>query len=356
MARLDSFLQLVVQQRASDLHLRAGSVPIVRHCGDLVPLPFRVLSEEEAQRLLTEIMSPAQAEAFGSGQEVDFAYGLEGVGRFRVHAFAHCRGPGAVIRVIPMKVPTVDELGLPAAVKQLAHQGGGLVLVTGPTGSGKSTTMASLIHEINLSRRRHVVTLEDPIEFIHQPIRSVVTQRQVGVHVESFAAGLRSALREAPDVIVVGEMRDAETVSLALTAAETGSLVFGTLHTRTSVRAIDRILDIQGESSADQARTVLSVVLKGVVAQYLCRHKSGDQLLPAVELLLQNYAVAHMIRENKLHQLESYLAGPELRSLGMQSLDACVVSFLERNLITADEAMRAVGSTETARRIAATRQ
>lgn len=354
MARLDSFLELVVQQHASDLHLRAGSVPIVRYCGDLVPLPFRVLSPEEALRLIGEIMSAEQRELFEKGQEVDFAYALAGAGRFRVHAFMQSRGPGAVIRVIPARVPTIEELGLPEPIRKLAHLGSGLVLVTGPTGSGKTTTMAALVHEINATTPRHVITIEDPIEFVHEPLKSLVTQRQVGLHVESFADGLRSALREAPDVIVVGEMRDPETVDLALSASETGALVFGTLHTRTSSRAIGRILDMYGETAEEQARTVLSVVLKGVVAQYLCRHNRGERLIPAVEVLLQTHAVTHIIREGRLHQLETYLASPELRAQGIQSLDACVLSFLDRNLITPDEALRAACSADAIRRILAT--
>jgi len=353
MARLDSFLELVVQQRASDLHLRSGSVPIVRYCGDLVGLPFRVLSAEETHRLIAEIMTPEHRQAFDKGQEVDFAYALPGQGRFRVHAFQQSRGPGAVIRVIPARIPTVEDLGLPGNLKQLAHLGSGLVLVTGPTGSGKSTTMAALVHEINTTSRRHVITLEDPIEFLHDPDQSLITQRQIGLHTESFAEGLRSALREAPDVIVVGEMRDTETVALALSAAETGALVFGTLHTRTSARAIGRILDMHGDNTADQMRTVLSVVLKGVVAQYLCRHNRGEKLIPAVEVLLQTHAVTHLIRDGKLHQLETYLAGPEMHAHGMQSLDDCVLTFLAKNLITPAEALRAACSADAIRRILA---
>ncbi len=352
MARIDSFLRLVVEQHASDLHLRPGYKPTVRYCGELHPLPFRVLSQEESSKLVHEIMSPEQRTALSSEQEVDFAYDLEGAGRFRVHTFACSGGAGAVFRVIPDRVPTVEELGLPLVLKSFAAEGAGLVLVTGPTGSGKTTTLAAIINEINRTRKKHIITIEDPIEFVHEPLEGFVTQRQVGVHAESFAGALRAALREAPDVIVVGEMRDFETVQLALSAAETGALVFGTLHTRNSARAIDRVLDVCADDALDRVRTTLAVVLKGVVAQFLCKHKSGEQLIPAVEVLLPNHAVAHMIREGKTHQLESWLQGPEHRATGMQSLDGCIQSLLDQGLISIEEAARASSSVETARRYA----
>ncbi|HEY8077926.1 MAG TPA: PilT/PilU family type 4a pilus ATPase [Labilithrix sp.] len=353
MARIDSFLRLVVDQRASDLHVRGGYKPTVRYCGDLHPLPYRVLSREEAMRLVLEITPEDLRATLEDEREIDFAYAIPEVGRFRAHVFNHTGGVGAVFRVVPTKVPVADDLGLPAVVKQLAREASGLVLVTGPTGSGKTTTLASLIREINAVEKKHVITIEDPIEFVHEPDKSIVTQRQVGVHAESFAGALRSALREAPDVIVVGEMRDFETVQLALNAAETGALVFGTLHTRNSARAIDRILDVCAEDSIEQIRTTLAVVLRGVVAQFLCRHKSGDKLLPAVEVLLPTHAVCHMIREGKLHQLEGWLQSPELRASGMQSLDQCVQTFLDQGLITFEEAARAASTPESARRFAA---
>ena len=351
MARIDSFLQLVVDQHASDLHMRAGYVPFVRYVGELHPLPFRVLSQEEAVRLLFEIMTPDQRTTLETHQEVDFAYELADYGRFRAHVFSHAGGIGAVFRIVPSKAPNLDDLGLPPALKLLARESSGLVLVTGPTGSGKTTTLAALINEINLSSRKHIITIEDPIEFLHEPLSSVVTQRQVGVHADSFAGALRSALREAPDVIVVGEMRDFETVQLALSAAETGALVFGTLHTRNSTRAIDRILDVCGEDSIEHVRNSLAVVLKGVVAQYLCRSRTGDSLVAAVELLLQSHAVAHMIRDSKLHQLESWLQSPERRSSGMQSFDASLGDLQRLGLITAEEAARANGSAEAIRKV-----
>ncbi len=351
MARVDSFLRLVVEQRASDLHLRAGSAPWVRYCGELHELPFRTLSENEAYRLIGEIMAPEAFDALKSDEEFGPRLYTSGLARFRVHAFRCSTGPVALFRVIPSHIPTVEELGLPASLKRLTSHTNGLVLVTGPTGSGKSTTLAALIHEINKTSRRHVITIEDPIEFRHEPQLSLITQRQIGLHATDYVTALRSALREAPDVIVVGELRDLETVQLALTAAETGVLVFGTLHTRSSARAIDRILDVCGDDSIEHVRNTLAAVLQGVVAQRLCHHRDGDALVPAVEILLKNHAVAHMIRENKIHQLESWLATPERRAMGMQSLDACIVDLFDASMITAEEAIRSATSVDTRKRI-----
>ena len=348
MARIDSFLRLVVEQRASDLHLRAGYVPFVRYVGELHPLPFRVLSQEEVLRLLSEIMNAEDTERFRAGEETDFAYTLsdEG-GRFRAHVFHHSNGAGAVFRVVPRDAPTLDGLQMPPVLRSIAKETSGLVLVTGPTGSGKTTTLAAFINEINIGFQKHIITIEDPIEFVHEPKKSVITQRQVGIHAESFASALKSALREAPDVIVVGEMRDLETVQLALSAAETGALVFATLHTRNSARAIDRILDICSEESIEQVRNGLAVSLRAVVAQCLCRQVSGDALVPAVEVLLNGHAVAHMIRESKLHQLESWLRSPERRQSGMQSLEGHAAELCEQGIISREEAARIANQGES---------
>jgi twitching motility protein PilT len=350
--RLDSFLRLVVEQRASDLHFQAGNVPIIRHLGELVPLPFRAVSDEEAQRFLYEVMTPEQQALYEREQEADFAYAAQGLSRFRAHVFRHSRGIGSVFRVIPDALPTIDELGLPPVLKKLTRESSGLVLVTGPTGSGKTTTLAALVHEINRTQQRHILTIEDPIEFVHQPIQSAVTQRQVGLHAETFAGALRSALREAPDVIVIGEMRDVETVQLALSAAETGVLVFATLHTRSSSRAVDRIIDICPDDVREQARSVLSVLLKGVVAQHLCKRATGDGLIAVMEILLQTYAVSHMIRENKLHQIDGFLQTAEQQAnTGMQSLDGSLVSLVHQGLIKLEDAVRTANSPEAVRRM-----
>jgi twitching motility protein PilT len=267
MARIDSFLRLVAEQKASDFHFAAGTEPTIRHDGDLVKLPFRVLSEEEAKRFLFEILTPEQKTMFAKARQLDFAYVLEGVARFRVNMFMQTRGVGAVFRIIPNKIPTMDQLRLPQIIKKLLNQANGLVLVTGATGSGKSTTLAAIVNEINATTKKHIITVEDPVEFVHTSQESVVTQRQVGRDVDSFASALRSALRESPDVVVVGEMRDFETVSLAVSAAETGVLVFGTLHTNSATKAVDRIIDICPDELHEQMRGVLSVLLKGVIAQ-----------------------------------------------------------------------------------------
>src|SRR5712664_2143290 len=299
MARIDSFLRLVAEQGASDLHFHAGNVPIIRHEGELMPLPFRVLSDVETSRFLLELLGEEQQAQFEKTQETDFVYSIEGVARFRANIFVQSQGLGAVFRVIPNKVPTLEELQLPLAVKRLTQLGNGLVLVTGPTGSGKSTSLAAMVDEINKTSQRHVISIEDPIEFLHQPIKGAITQRQVGKHAESFSGALRSALRESPDVVVIGEMRDLETITLALSATETGVLVFGTLHTNSAAKAIDRIIDAVGEDGRDQMRAVLSVLLRGVISQQLCKRANSDGRVAALEILLQNYAVAHMIRDNK---------------------------------------------------------
>jgi twitching motility protein PilT len=236
-------------------------------------------------------------------------------------------------------------------LKKLSQLSNGLVLVTGPTGSGKTTTLAAVVNEINRTSRRHVITIEDPIEFVHTPIQSVVTQRQVGKHTESFAAALRSALREAPDVVVVGEMRDYETVQLGLSAAETGVLVIGTLHTNSAAKAIDRIIDVCPEEVHDQVRGVVSVLLKGVMAQHLCKRASGDGRIAVAEMLLQTYATSNMIRENKIFQLDAYLQTADYASSGMRALDASILEYVKASLITPEEALSIANYPDTLRRV-----
>ncbi len=340
MPRMDSFLKLVVEQQASDLHFHAGNLPIIRHHGDLIPLPFRALSADEASRFIHEIMTPEQQEELAAEHELDFAYSAKDIGRFRVNVFRQSHGLGAVFRVIPSEVPSIDRLCLPPSLRKLANHQNGLVLVTGPTGSGKTTTLAAMVNEINQTQRRHIITVEDPVEFVHTPARSVVTQRQVGVHAASFQHAHRSALREAPDVLVVGEMRDYETVSLALSAAETGVLVFGTLHANSAAKAVDRILNVCPDDGRDQVRAVLSVLLRGVVAQHLCKRASGEGRVAVLEILLQSYAVANMIREGKLHQLDAFLRSVDPASTGMQSLDHGLAAAVRQGHITADEALK----------------
>ena len=347
MARLDSFLRLVAEQGVSDLHFHAGNVPIIRYEGDLLPLPFRSLSALEARRFLLEILTPDQREAFERDQELDFIYELAGVARFRANMMVKSEGLGAVFRVIANKLPTMVELNLPPVLRRLTALNNGLILITGPTGSGKTTTLASMVHEINATSQRHVISIEDPIEYLHQPLQGVITQRQVGRHTESFASALRSALRESPDVVVVGEMRDLETIQLALQAAETGVLVFGTLHANSAGKAIDRIIDVIPEETREQARGTLSVLLRAVISQHLLRRASGEGRVAAVEILLQSNAVSHLIRENKVYQVDGYLDAATNDGSGAQSLDGCLLRYVTEGLVTLEEALKVANHAES---------
>ncbi len=339
-ARIDSFLQIAVEQGASDLHVRAGHVPVVRHDGELIDIPFRVLSDIEAGVLVEEILSPEQRERFHKTRDIDVVYSLAGVGRFRVNAFVQQNGPGAVFRIIPAKVPTLDDLSLPHVVRRLCRLQNGLVLVTGPTGSGKSTTLAAMVDEINRTQQRHILTIEDPIEHTHVPQRCALTQRQVGTHVASFAGALRSALREAPDVIVVGEMRDAETIQLALSAAETGILVLGTLHTNSAAKSVPRMVDGMPENNQEETRALLAMLLRAVISQQLVRKASSDGRIAAVEILLQTHAVSSMIRDNKGHMLEAFLDGQRPGESEMQSRDTALMRLLRDGQILPEDAVQ----------------
>src|SRR5438270_10811946 len=353
MARFDSFLRLVAEQGASDLHFHAGNVPIIRYEGDLLPLPFRVLSELETSRFLLELLSEEQRAEFEKKRELDFVYELPDVARFRANVFVQSQGLGSVFRVIKNEIPTLDELNLPLSVKRLTQLNNGLVLVTGPTGSGKSTTLAAMVDEINKTSQRHVISIEDPIEFLHKPIKGAITQRQVGKHAESFSSALRSALRESPDVLVVGEMRDLETIQLAISAAETGVLVIGTLHSNSASKAIDRIMDVIPEESRDQVRSTLSVLLRGVISQHLAKHASGEGRVAVMEVLVQSYAVSNLIRENKVFQIDGYLDTASYDGSGMQSLDACLFKLLKQGEVTLDEALKLANQPESLKRLAA---
>ena len=352
MARMDSFLRQVADQGASDLHFHAGNVPIIRFEGELMPLPFRVLSEVETSRFLLELMTDEQRAEFERTQESDFVYAIPGVGRFRANVFVQSQGLGAVFRVIPTQIPTMEELSLPLSVKRLTQLNNGLVLVTGPTGSGKSTTLAAMVNEINSTSPRHVISIEDPIEFLHDPKMGVITQRQVGKHAESFAGALRSALRESPDVLVIGEMRDLETIGLALSAAETGVLVIGTLHSNGATKAIDRIIDVIPEESRDQVRSTLSVLLRGVIAQHLLKNASGEGRVAALEILLQSYAVSNLIRENKVHQIDGYLDTASNDGSGMLSLDTALFRLVKEGTVSLEEALKLANQPDTLKRLA----
>lgn len=339
MARLDSFLRLVVEQKASDLHFLAGSQPTIRHNGELVPIPFRELSETETRRFLAEILDDEQMAALDNQEDLDFAYDLPGVARFRTNIFTHSDGLGGVFRVIPEQAPKLADLQLPAACRKLLNFHNGLILFTGPTGCGKSTTQAALIDEFNRTRSWHIVTIEDPIEFQHEPQKSLLSQRQVGRDVKSFEAALKSALRESPDVILVGEMRDLETIKLAISAAETGVLVLGTLHTGSAAKSIDRIVDAFAESQSDQIRGVLSAIVRAVVSQRLVRKASGDSRVAAIELLFVDTGVANMIREGKSHLIDAMLQTIDPRT-GMQSLDRHLLKMVADREVTLEEARK----------------
>ena len=337
--RIDSFLRLVADQKASDLHFHAGSVPAIRMDGELMNLPFRSLSAEETKKFLYEIMSPEQRAHFEATQELDFAHSIADVGRFRVNAFIQSAGMAAVFRVIPSRVPTLSDLVLPRAVQRFAALKDGLVLISGPTGSGKTTTLAAIIDEINRTRACHILTIEDPIEYVHTSKRSLVTQREVGSHTESFAAALRAALRESPDVLVVGELRDVETVMLALSAAETGVLVFGTLHTNSAAKCIDRLVDIVAEDAQAQVRTALAMLLRGIVAQQLLRRADREGRVAVVEVVLPSFALSHLIRDGKIHLVDQLIKSNEADGSGNQSLDTVLCRYLQQGLIDVEEAV-----------------
>ncbi len=334
--RIDTFLELAVQQDGSDLHLISGNPPRIRVYGSLEPVKYRELTTNETVTLLNEIMSESLRTAFDATSAVDFAYAIPGLARFRVNVFRHLGGVGAVFRVIPHAVKTLDELNVPPVLRTFTRQKRGLLLTTGPTGSGKSTTVAALIHEINATRKGHIVTIEDPIEFTHQRKLCLISQREVGFHAKSFAAGLRSAVREDPDAILVGEMRDLETIALALTAAEIGILVFGTLHTNSAVATVDRIINVFPAGEQPRVRTMLSTSLVGVVSQQLVRRADGKGRVAALEILVNNPAIGNLIREGKTEQLRSALQSGGLQ--GMQSLDTALRKLVDAKLVSGQDA------------------
>jgi twitching motility protein PilT len=336
MAQIDQFLRLLVQQDGSDLHLSCGNPPIIRVHGHLQRVKFRELGEADMRSLVLEILNPKQREQLEAVRDLDFAYAIPELARFRGNVFLQHRGMGAVFRVIPSKIPTAEELRLPEAIRAFTGLNKGLVVVTGPTGSGKSTTLAAMIDLINETRPEHVLTVEDPIEFVHKPKMALINQREVGPHTMSFANALKAALREDPDVILVGEMRDRETISLAMTAAETGHLVFGTLHTNSAHKTVDRIIDTFPADQQDQVRSMLSESLRGVVAQQLLRKKGGQGRVAAHEILVGTPAVGNLIREAKTFQLPSVIQTG--KKDGMIQMDQSVLAHLMTGTIDGDEA------------------
>jgi twitching motility protein PilT len=345
MASIDELLRLMREQSASDLHITTGAPPNLRLHGGMIPLTnFKELTSADVQGLLFEILSEKQKKHFVEKWELDFAYPLEGVGRFRVNVFMQRKGLGAVLRMIPDKIKTAEELGLPKGIMDLIDCEKGLVLVTGPTGSGKSTTLAAMIHDINLKQDLHILTVEDPIEFTHVNHKSLINQREVGVHTKSFANALRSALREDPDVILVGELRDLETISLALTAAETGHLVFGTLHTNSAAKTIDRIIDVFPEGQQQQVRTMLAESLRGVVAQSLFKRADGQGRIAAYEIMRNTKAISNLIRENKIHQIASAIQTGS--SSGMILFEKYIDELVKKGKVTREDANTFLGRDE----------
>lgn len=336
MARIDDLFNEMRERGASDLHMVVGRPPIFRLSGDMVESEHPRMGASAVREMVYEILTPQQRELVESHLDLDFAYELPEVARFRANVFHQQHGLGAVFRLIPSKILTLDDLGMPPAVRKIAEINSGLVLVTGPTGSGKSTTLAAMINHINETREAHILTIEDPLEFIHEPKRCLITQREVGAHTNSFASALRVAGRQDPDIILVGEMRDLETISLALTSAACGLLVFGTLHTNSALKTVDRIIDAYPPEEQNQVRAMLSDSLAGVIAQQLLKTSDGKRCA-AVEILIGSKALGNIIREGKTAMISSYMQSGQ--GEGMQTMDQALVQLVQAGKITAQVAM-----------------
>jgi twitching motility protein PilT len=336
---LQQLLKAMVDKGASDLHLSIGSAPQLRIDGDLVPLRVNPLSAVETKQLCYSILTDSQKMKFEEEQELDLSFGVKSLCRFRANVFMQKGAVGAVFRTIPFKIRTFEELGLPSVIEEVCNKPRGLVLVTGPTGSGKSTTLAAMIDKINTERHEHIITLEDPIEFLHQHKSCVVNQREIGSDTQSFKKALRSVLRQDPDVVLVGEMRDLETIEAALTTAETGHLCFGTLHTNSAPQTINRVIDVFPPHQQSQIRAQLSFVLEGVVCQTLLPRASGGRVA-ALEVMIPNSAIRNLIREDKLHQIYSQMQLGQGTS-GMQTLNQCLAGLYLKRQVTLEDAIGA---------------
>lgn len=335
--KIEKFFKEAVERKASDIYITTNSKPVLRIAGDLTVLDnYPVFTDETARGYLSEIMTDVQAEEFKQKNDIDFSFEVPHVARLRVNVFMQRNGIGGVFRLIPSKIPTMEELGLPEVFKKIPTLPNGLVLVTGPTGSGKSTTLAALLNDINIHTDAHIITIEDPIEFVYENDKSVVDQREVHTHTESFQSALRAALREDPDVILVGEMRDMETISLAITAAETGHLVFATLHTSGAAQTIDRIVNVFPGERQNQIRSELAECLRTVIWQKLFKRKDGSGRVAGYEVLFVNTGAASLIRENKIHQILSVIETGAKE--GMQTMQQSVISLLANDIIEKEEA------------------
>ena len=334
--QITDLLAFGVKNKASDLHLSAGLPPMIRVHGDIRRINLPEMSSEEVGQMITSVMNDQQRKLYQQNMETDFAFELPNVARFRVNAFTSNRGPAAVFRTVPSTVLTLEDLKAPRIFQKIADHPRGLVLVTGPTGSGKSTTLAAMINYINDTQPSHILTIEDPIEFVHQSKKALVNQRELHQHTQSFANALRSALREDPDVILIGEMRDPETISLALTAAETGHLVFGTLHTTGAAKTVDRIVDVFPAGEKEMVRSMLSESLRAVISQTLLKTRDGNGRVAAHEILISTPAVRNLIRENKIAQINSTLQTGQTH--GMQTLDQSLQALVRQGVISPDVA------------------
>lgn len=338
---ITKLLEFAVQQDASDLHISSGEPPMMRVHGSMKKLKTENLTADETRAMLYDIMNDEQRKVFDEFSDVDFAMQLGDKARFRVNVFNQQRGMGAVFRKIPTKIYTMEELGLPKILSNLTRHERGLILVTGPTGSGKSTTLAAMLDDINNRVEGHILTVEDPIEFVHKTKKCLVNQREVGPHTKSFATALKAALREDPDYILVGEMRDLETIQLALTAAETGHLVFGTLHTSSAPKTIDRIIDVFPPEQQEQVRAMLSESLQAVITQSLCK-KVGGGRVAALEIMVGTSAVRNLIREAKIHQIPSVMQTQQ--AVGMQTLEMHILELFDKGLISKHTAIEKTGN------------
>lgn len=336
--RINAFLELVVEQGGSDLHLVSGNPPRMRLFGDIYPIKYRQLSEREVMDLIDQFISEQKKTEFEKRGNVDFSYEVPGLSRFRVNLFRHVGGVGAVFRTIPQHIMSMEELRLPGVVRTLANNKKGLILVTGPTGSGKTTTLASIVDYININRKGHIITIEDPIEYAHKNKSCLVSQREIGTHTAGFAQALRSALREDPDAILVGEMRDLDTISLAVTAAEMGVLVMGTLHTNSAASTIERIINVFPAGDEPYIRTMLSTSLIGIISQRLVRTVDNRGRLAAIEIMVNNSAVANIIRDGRPEQLNNVIQSSAMQ--GMQTLDYALRKLLDEKLISGIEAYK----------------
>src|SRR5882757_2678736 len=338
---IDEFFDIIVETKASDLHLQEGQPPKMRLHGDIQKMRDHILTHAEMEQMLSEVVGPKRWEKFLELGDVDCAYELSKDSRFRCNLHKHLHGYGGIFRLIPNKIATLEQLKVPQVIKKFANLRGGLVLVTGPTGSGKSTTLAALIDFINSSYARHIITIEEPIEFVHPNKLSIITQREVGEDTPSFSSGLKNAMREDADVVLVGEMRDLETISLALTAAETGMLVFGTLHTNNARKTVDRMIDVFPSSQQPQVRTMLSSSLRGIVAQLLLKKADGKGRLAVNEILMASNAVSSIIREGAVEKLTDVLISGKAE--GMQFMDDAIMALVSQKQVTVKEAyMKAI--------------